>query len=312
MSGAWAAGTTRARAMLTRCAGPRQLRRVAASSNLGDAVRLLGESPYRSALDRIPADARSLSDAQRAIAETLLWQLRVLAGWQSRSGVHVVRLLASGFEISNAEAHIQHIEGNTGESVAYRLGALRTAWPRLSRTRSLEEMRTELARSPWGDPGSGTPAAIATGMRIAAVERIAVDVPPAAAWARMRAALLVAREEFVLGRHLTAAAGRRAAFLLGPSALRADSWAEYRSSLPSATRAVLDGVRLPADLWKAEARWWSVIESQGRDLLRSGRPGIGAVVGVVALLSADARRARGALALSAVGGFRPEVLDAPV
>ena len=43
-----------------------------------------------------------LGSAQRAIAETALWHVRVLAGWMPPRGIELVRILAAWFELANA------------------------------------------------------------------------------------------------------------------------------------------------------------------------------------------------------------------
>lgn len=309
MGGGWVAGVTRARAMLSRCLGAGGARDVAAGPTLDDAVRYLGATAYRHDL----RPDMSLADAQRAVGATLLWHLRVLAGWQPRSGAEAVRLLAAGFEIANTEEHLRAVGGAGLPRPArpYQLGTLATAWPRLARTASPPELRTALAASVWGDPGAESPAAVATGMRASAAVRTAGALPEAARWAAGRMALLVGREVFVVGRRMAEPAARRASRLLGSAAVRAASFANFRQHLPATARWALDGIDEAADLWRAEARWWDRLEQDGSELLRGSRWGSGPVVGAVAVLSADAWRVRGALELAARGGRPTGVFDAP-
>ncbi|MET9132927.1 V-type ATPase subunit [Streptomyces antibioticus] len=305
MSAGWVAGVTRARALRTRCLGPEGIGEVAASGTLADALRYLAATPYRQH-DIIPG--ATPADAQRAVSAALLWHLRVLAGWQPASGAQAVRALAAGFEISNTEHHLSEITAEIAADTErprpppYRLGALAIAWTRLARTRTPSELRTALAASDWGDPGGDSPAAVATGMRVSAAVRLAAAVPDAARWAAARLALLFGREVFVVGRRLPDVSVRRAARLLGPRAVGAGSYADFRQALPAGTRWVLKDVAEVADLWRAEARWWDAVEGDGRELLRRSPFGPGPVVGAVALLSADAWRTRGALELAARGG----------
>jgi ATP synthase (C/AC39) subunit len=307
----WVAGVTRARAMASRCLGDSGARQVAAAATLGEAVRALRATPYRRYLEHLGADA-SLADAQRAVTATLLWHLRVLAGWQPRAGVNAIRLLAAGFEIANVEDHARAPFGaQTREP--YRLGALATAWPRLAGARTPAELRAELASSPWGDPGGESLAAVATGMRIAAADRLATAVPSAAPWAAGRAALLVAREVFVAGRRLPVPSARRAARLLGAAPLRAASltdFADFCQHLQGAARWAVARVDEPGWLWRAEARWWVQLEQDAAGLLRGSRYEAAPVVGAVAMLSADAWRVRAGLELAARGGRPGEVCDA--
>ncbi|WP_327426453.1 hypothetical protein [Streptomyces sp. NBC_01236] len=124
--------------MLSRCLGASGAQDVAGAATLDDALRYLGSTPYRHDL----GSGAGLADAQRAVSTTLLWHLRVLAGWQPRAGAAAVRLLASGFEIANVDDHVRALSGADHSPPArppYRLGALATAWPRLSLTRSIHK-----------------------------------------------------------------------------------------------------------------------------------------------------------------------------
>jgi hypothetical protein len=67
-----------------------------------------------------------------------------------------------------------------------------------------------------------------------------------------------------------------------------------------------------AQPWEAEAGWWRHVESDGRVLLRSAATDSGPVLGAVAVMAADARRVRAALASAARGGQALEVYDALV
>jgi len=303
----WVGGVTRARALLSRCLGIQGARELASAPTLGDALRQLAATPYRRDL---LSDA-DLPQAQRAVSGTLLWHLRVLAGWLPRAGSNALRALAGGFEIANVEDRLRFFAGAEPPE-PYRLGALATAWRRLARAGSPAELRAALAASAWLDPGGEDPATVATVLRIAVAARTAEAVPPARRWAAGRAALLAARDRYVTGRPLPAAAARRAAPLLGPRAVGAASFEEFRRHLAPDAGWVVDGVEEAADLWRAEARWWSVLDRDGRELLRGTRFGLAPVVGAVAVLSADAWRVRAALELAARGGGPPEAFDALV
>ncbi|MFE1427881.1 V0D/AC39 family V-type ATPase subunit [Streptomyces fungicidicus] len=312
------AGVTRARALRARCLGTRGVQEVAGCRTLDDALRYLAATPYRS---RLTTAGASLAEAQRAITTSLLWHLRILAGWQPAAGTEAVRALAAGFEISNTERHLSALVTDASPSgpdrlraSPYRLGALAIAWNRLSSTRTPAELRETLTASAWGDPGGDSPAAVATGMRVSAAVRLSGAVPDAARWAAARLALLLGREVFVVGHRLPDVSVHRAARLLGPRATEASSYADFRQALPATAGWLLKDVDEAADLWRAEARWWDAVERDARDLLRRSRFGPGPVVGAVALLSADTWRTRGALELAVRGGRgdRPaEVLDAP-
>jgi hypothetical protein len=143
---------------------------------------------------------------------------------------------------------------------------------------------------------------VGIGVRISAAARTAGAVPQAVSWAAGRLALLVARELFVHGRRLTEPSSRRAARVLGPEVLRAAVFADFRRQLPATARWAVDGIDKSADLWRAEARWWTRVEKDGSALLRGSRLDAAPVLGAVALLSTDAWRVRAALESAARGG----------
>lgn len=304
MGAGWVAGTGRSKALLTRCLGAQAARELAAGS-LDAALRRLSTTAYRRFL---PADA-SLAQAQRAVSATLLWHLRVLAGWLPRPGAKALRALATGFEIANIEDLLRSFGGGRTPP-PYRLGSLATAWGRLGAVRSPGELRSALATSAWGDPGGEDPASLAVSLRLAASAQAAAMAGPARRWAAGRAALLVARVRFVSGRSLPAPAVRRADALLGPRARAADSFPAFRAVLRPVARWALDGAADPEGLWRAEARWWASVERDGRELLRAGGYGPAPVMGAVAALSADAWRVRAALQAAGHGGVTLEALDA--
>ncbi|MEV7391857.1 hypothetical protein [Streptomyces sp. NPDC091215] len=307
MSAGWVAGAVRARALAVRCPGAAGAREIAACSSLDEALRRLASTPYI----KYTREAAGLSGAQRAVSATLLWHLRVLAGWLPRGGARLLVPLVSGFEVANVVARLspEHPEPE-GRVPPYRLGALETAWRRLDQAATPAELRAALAGSPWGDPGGDTPWALVTGMRMAAAWRTALVVPQARDWAVARAALLTARELFVHGRSLPAPVRRDATRLLGVGAPAAASYREFRDGLPAPARRLLADVEEPAGLWRAEADWWRTVRDDGAALLRDGRHGPGVVVGAVAVLSVDAWRVRAALESAARGGRFGEVFDA--
>ncbi|MGW2642846.1 hypothetical protein [Streptomyces sp. NPDC001348] len=307
MTAGWVAGAVRAKALVGRYPGAGGAREAAAGPTLEDALRRLTATPY----SRYTRTVTGLPEAQRAVSATLLWHLRVLAGWLPRGGARLLVPLAAGFEIANVASRLSAPDGaRTGVPEPYRLGALETAWRRLERAGTSAELRAALAASPWGDPGGDAPWAVITGMRMAAARRTAVAVPSARRWALGRAVLLTARESFVHGRALPEAVRRDAARLLGTRAVAAASYGEFREHLPSAARWVLADVEEPGELWRAEARWWRAVWADGGVLLRDARYGPRVVVGAVAVLSVDAWRVRAALESAARGGRPGEVFDA--
>ncbi|MFH9939233.1 hypothetical protein ACH4OT_07900 [Streptomyces murinus] len=310
MSAGWVAAAVRARALVGRCPGPAATREIARGPTLDDALRVLASTPYA----RSARTAVDLPGAQRAVAATVLWQLRVLAGWLPPGGARLLVPLAAGFEIANVVSRLTAPDGDAARAPEpYRLGALETAWRSLERHMGTPtELRAALVASPWGDPGGDTPWALVTGMRMAAARRTDAAVPDARRWARARAVLLLARERFVHGRSLPEPVRRDAARLLGSRAPDAASYEEFRDCLPSSARWVLAEVGEPGGLWRAEARWWRTVGAEGEALLRQGRDGPGVVVGAVAVLSVDAWRVRAALASAARGDRAREAFDALV
>jgi hypothetical protein len=303
MSTAWVAGTVRARALARRRLGAGAARALAACPSLGDALAALAATPYR----REVQQGQGLAEAQRAVSGTLLWHLRVLAGWLPRRGTQMLRVLAGWFEIANVDELLHRLAGGAAEE-PFQLGALATAWPRLAVARSPGELRGLLAASPWGDPGGGTVRALQLGMRLTWLERIA-SVDAAAPWAAGAAALVVARERFVTGRDLPTGTDTRAARLLGMAAPGAASLAELVRRLPPDAAWVLRDATDPDQLWHAEARWWSRVERDGFALLDGTRFGSAAVAGTVAVLATDAWRVQAALELAARGGRPLEAFD---
>jgi hypothetical protein len=255
--------------------------------------------------------ASTLAEAQRGVSATLLWHLRVLAGWLPGGAADLLRPLAAGFEIANVEAQLLSAP-DTPAPQPYRLGSLDTAWRSLRHAGTAGEVRVALARSAWGDPGADTPWSVVTAMRMAAARRVAVVVRPARRWAEGRTALLAAREMYVHHRPLPGPAHRHAVETLGSRAVEAGSFRDFRQCLPSTARWVMDGVEGPNELWRAETRWWQVLEQDGTTMMRDLRYGPVLVVGAVAVMSVDAWRVRAALELAVRGGGPLEVFDAVV
>jgi hypothetical protein len=249
---------------------------------------------------------QDLAAAEHGIGATLLWHLRVIAGWLPPGGVGPVRVLAAGFEMANIDEHLQFVGGRPA-APPYRLGALATAWNRLASTAGPDALRHELAASPWGDPGCSDPRGIAIGVRLGWAERVLGAVPAAERWAAGAVALLAARE-VKAGRCLPDLSHRRAQALLGAPALRQTTLPAFVAALPGRARWVFGDGAEPADLWSAESNWWRRVERDGHGLLTASRFGPRVVLGTVAVLAADAWRAGAALACAARGGA-VEVFD---
>lgn len=305
MSMGWVAGSVRARAMTRRRLGRGAARSLAASGSVQAAVATLVHSPYGH--DVRPG--QTLADAQRAVVETVLWNLRVLAGWAPREGATMLRVLLGAIETANVEDHLRRLAGAEAPP-PYHLGGLGTAWSRLAGTTSAAEVRRVLAASPWGDPGGESPREIGLAMRTSLADRVMAAAPDAAAWAAGATALLVAREVVLERRELPSRARTAASRVVGPAAVSAGTLPELVAALPASARWSLADVSQPTDLWQAEARWWARVEHDGFALSRRAAAGPEALVGAAALLAADAWRVCAALELAARGGAPLEVFDA--
>lgn len=308
MSAGWVAGNVRADAMLNRRLGTERTREIASCPSLSEAQRLLAESPYRRGIQV----GQSLEESEHAIAATLLWQLRVLAGWQPPGGVSALRALAAGFEVANIDTHAQSLARTVSSDAYFTLGGLAVSWSRLRATRSLAELRAALAASTWGDPGSERPSDIAIGVRLAWARAVVAGAPAAARWAVGAAALMVARRVLVEGAPLTAQGRRQASALLGASAPGASDLPTFVAALPKAASWALADINDVDELWRAEFAWWGGVERDAKALLIGSRFDASAPIGTTAFLAADAWRCRAALQVAAKTGPALEDYDALV
>ncbi len=299
MTAAWVAGSTRARALARRRAGRSATRRIAACGSADEAVALLTGTSYGHDVRR----GQSLPEAQWAVLATLLWHLRVLAGWLPREGGQAIRVVVRWFEIANVDELMCRLSGVPADP-EFALGSAGTAWPRLRRCASLAELRATLAASAWGDPGGAGRREIQLGMRVAWAGRVADTVPAAGAWVLGATALLAARERHAEARDLPVGVRERCRALLGTGALEAASLPEMAERLAPPARWALRDIDDPGRLSEGEERWWTRLEEDGRDLLAGPGFSMTPVLGAVAVLAADARRVRAALELAARGGDR--------
>jgi hypothetical protein len=305
MSAGWVGVSVRARAMTNRRLGVVGVRRLASTTSLDDAFTTLSRTAYGPGL----GITRGLAETQRAVVGAALWNVRVLAGWAPRPGVAILRAVAAVLEVANIRDHLRHLEGAAVQP-PYRLGGLSTAWPRIALAGSVDEVRSVLTASPWGDPSGGTPHDIGLMLQTSLSDRVIAAVPVAAAWAGGATALLVARDVVRDRRDLPAAARRSAVRVVGERALRAGSLPELAGLVPPQARWAVAGMHDPDDLWQAEGRWWARVERDGFALVRRPTSGPDVMVGAVALLAVDAWRVRAALELAARGGGPLEVWDA--
>ncbi len=296
LSPGWVAGSVRARNMLARRIGREQARRLAEAATLDDALAELSGSAY----GRLVRPGMDLARAQRAIAETALWHVRVLAGWSPPGAIEAIRSLTAWFELANIEDHLAYLAG--GEAPApFELGGLATAWERVAETRTAAEARAALAASPWGDPGTDDLADVLLALRLAWARRVLDSLDEASEWVPGAIALLVARELFLAGRAPDELLARRPPGI-GTAWAQSGSLRGLRGALPAQAVWALDGVAEPADLWAAEVAWWRQVELDAEAFAHAPLMGEPWVVGSIVLLGVDAWRAAGALESAARGG----------
>jgi hypothetical protein len=305
MSAAWVAGTVRARSLVRRRLGSDGARALLAAGSVPAAVELLVHSPYGHAVR--PGD--DADTAARGVAATLLWNLRVLAGWLPAAGSELLRVLVGFFEIVNIEEHLRAVTGRPA-APPYVLGSLATAWPRLAQAGSPDELRAALTASPWRDPGGSTPRDIQIGLRLAWAERVRARVRAAGPWVAGAVALLLAREVVVRGEPVPPAARHTVERLLGPAAAQAASFPDLGASLSGPARWVFDGIDDPAELWRAEVAWWRRLHTDATALVTQAGFGPEPVTGAVALLAHDAWLVTAALAGVGRGSEALEWFDA--
>jgi hypothetical protein len=283
--------------MARRRLGHAAARDLARRESLELAVDSLAGTPYGH--DVHPG--QDMAAAQHAVASTLLWHIRVLAGWVPHGDARMLRVLAGGFEVANVDERLRELAGGPTDPL-FRLGTLEIAWNRITRATSVAEVRECLAQSAWGDPGADAQAAVRRGMRLSWASRVAASVPRGRPWAAGATAILVARELLLDRQPPAELTVRMASGLLGRAWTSAASLRSFADALPPDARWVLDGVDDPTDLWRAEAAWWTRLDRDGHALLRRPVTTSAPVVGAVAVLAADAWRVRAALEVAARGG----------
>jgi hypothetical protein len=271
-------------------------RALAASGTLGEAVDSLARSPYAPRVR--PGD--TLAEAGYGVRATVLWNVRVLAGWLPAEGAEMLRALAGWFEIANVDEHLRSLDGRAA-SRPYELGTLATAWPLLAATGSRDEMRAALTASRWGDPGGATDRDIRLALRLAWAARTVSRVPAARTWALGAAALVLARERLIRTQPLPPGAAARATVLFGPDWADAATLDGLRAAIAPAARWALMDVRAPRDLWHAEVEWWRRVRADASRLVARSGSGPAPVVGAAALLAADAWLTLAGLETSARG-----------
>ncbi|QCB97762.1 hypothetical protein E5206_13230 [Arthrobacter sp. PAMC25564] len=299
------AASVRARSMAQRRVGAGTSRGMAAQPTLDRALSSLRESSYAERLSGAPG----LAAAERALQETVLWQLRVLAGWLPASGTALARAAAGIFEIENIMALARQLAGGAKAPEPYQLGALATAWPRVRSAGSSEELGAILRATAWGDAGAAGVGPLRDALTVAWARRLAAAAAPARPWCGAVCVLTAARILTVDGVTPAPPVVHLLEPVIGRSWEAASSIAAFSSALPPSLRTVLLGIASPQELWRAEARACAAVEKDGFRLLRGSLPGPDVVLGAIAVLSIDAWRVRAALAAAAAGAGSSEVLD---
>jgi hypothetical protein len=304
MPASWVAASVRARLLGNRRLGTAGAAGLARADGRGPALEMLMQSPYGLNLD----SSMSLEAAQRQVAATVLWHVRLMSGWLPPGGSSVLQPLAAWFEIANIEERLAYLSGG-GHPPPYQLGRMATAWAAVSAVTTPDAIRDALAHSRWGDPGTSDPGGIALALRFRWAAWVGSAVPGAAVWAESAAALLAARLCFALPR---GAQGLLPAAVSGlPKGWElAGSPADLAALLPHRLAWVLDGVQTPSDLWMAEARWWARVRRDAIDMILRSRFDSAVVVGVAAVLAHDAWLVRAALSAAVLGRPGLEVFNA--
>lgn len=303
MPASWVAASVRARLLANRRIGGTRASELARSGSLPEALELLTASPYGEKLTA----GMTLEEAQREIAATVLWNLRLMAGWLPPGGVQILQPLAAWFELANIEDRLVYLSGGA-HPTPYQLGRLGVAWAAVAAATTSEAVRAAIARSRWGDPGEGGPDTWMITLRFRWAAWIASSVPGADMWAATACLLFAARARF--GPDLPLHASRVVAFGLPPRWWEAASLPDLRSRVGGQMAWALAGVDDAKDLWRAEARWWSRVRRDARALLVASRFAEGVISGAAALLAYDAWLTRAALAGAARGDAGRAVFDA--
>ena len=312
MTAGWVAAAVRGRALLRRSVGPSGAHTIAGAGSWPEAARALRATSYG---ERLPERA-DRAVAHRAAAESTLWQLRVLAGWLPPGATGLTRIAAGPFEIANIEFHVARLlgsapdRGRLGEPLP--LGSLATAWPRVSAAASIDQVRSTLSSSVWGDPGGNGPATLVLGLRVGWARRMLRASPLARPWASGMLAMLVARERLLFDRPIAEVTGRELDRVLGRGWRSASTPAEVAARTPDSASWSLTGIDDPADLWRSELAIIRRVVADARPVARTERYGRDTVVAVLALLLVDLWWVGAAIEAAGRGATGTEVLDAVV
>jgi hypothetical protein len=276
MSGDWIAGSVRAHG-LAGGADRDVVPQLAASRDLDSAITVLSATRWVRGVDTLTP----LVMVERRVFESLLWQLRILAGWLPSEGVEMIRSCVAWFEIRNVEDRIAYLAGAPAQT-PFELGRLGIVSRTLQTTGSGADIRRLLAASSWGDPGAEDAYSVRTWMRHRWHRRVRDAAAELRVWADAAAWLLAVRERL---------AHRPGAELLASDRPRLPSNWEWVSSTPWTG----------ADLWRAEERWWAQLREEGARLLHSPVASAKPVLGALATLAVSAHEIASALEIVAAG-----------
>jgi hypothetical protein len=304
MTVGWVAATTRGRSLLGRMLGVEGARAIATTSSWAEGRNRVALSIYGSGL----AANADRETARRTATAAAAWQLRVLSGWLPPDDGGLARLAAAPMEIANIEAHLVRLGGGGAETIP--IGTLGVVWPRISSTTSVEQVRSVLSRSAWGDPGGTDRSALAVGLRVAWARRLALVVPSAREWALGTVALLIARERLVFERQINEITARELDRLVDHHWRAATTVGELAESLPRAARWSLDGIDSPIGVWKAETAILRRVVEDARHRAVSGRHDRETMADILALVLVDLWRVTAAIEGSGRGSAATEVFDA--
>jgi hypothetical protein len=295
MSASWVAGSVRSHALAKRCMGAALAHEVASAPGWEAAVLVLSKAHHLRGL-RGPV---SVDEVEDSIADSLLWNIRVLAGWLPSGGGESLRDLAGWFEIANIDRRLAVLSGG-GVAHLFDLGRLATVSRHVASAGSTAQIAEILSRSSWGNPGGDDPQVIAAGARLSWARRLLERMQDARPLVAGGLALMVARS-LAAGRPVDERL-RSLLQLRGPAEL-----ATLAPALPRSVQWALEGVSTGDDLWRAEAHWWKRVEDQARLMMTSARWGPAVPIGCVLLLAADAHRMQMALESAWRGGDMREV-----
>ena len=277
MSAGWVAGSVRATALARRRLGAERTRQLASCGSLADALRMLAATAYGA---RVRPD-QSLAAAQHEIASSVLWDLRVLAGWLPAGACGRCACSPPGSRWPTWTRCSQCFAGLNGRGAVPARRArdgVASAPPGGQRA----ALRAALAVSAWRDPGgeSITRYGWACGRdgRPGPPRSAARCVPgPRVRWRcwspakRVRGGAARRHRARIMGRVLRLRGTRGAA----PRAATLEEMAGC------CRQAAMDPHRdtVPADLWRAEAGVAARVERDGLRLLRASGLDCGTVLG---------------------------------